>query len=220
MQVPQLHALGLSGAGVLVCMLDSGFHLAHRVYASLNIVAKRDFLHGDTNVDDEPGQDTPGQSSHGSLTLGCVAGWKPGQYEGGAYRASVALGKTENIATETPAEMDTWQFGAEWADSSRGGRHLVEPGLQRVRRHDAVVSLLGHERAHDGGDARGGRSRASRGITVVNSAGNSGADPWHFVIAPADADTLITSGADRLVQRRHARSRRAGPRSTAASSPT
>jgi subtilisin family serine protease len=194
MQVPQLHALGLSGAGVLVCMLDSGFHLAHRVYASLNIVAKRDFLHGDTNVDDEPGQDTPGQSSHGSLTLGCVAGWKPGQYEGGAYRASVALGKTENIATETPAEMDTWQFGAEWADSL--GADVISSSLGYSVFDDTTLSY--HYSDMNGRTTvvtRAAVEAVRRGITVVNSAGNSGADPWHFVIAPADADTLITSGA-------------------------
>src|SRR5258708_21289116 len=34
-----------------------------------------------------------------------------------------------------------------------------------------------------------------RGITVVNAAGNEGATAWHFLIAPADADTLIAVGA-------------------------
>jgi subtilisin family serine protease len=34
-----------------------------------------------------------------------------------------------------------------------------------------------------------------RGITVVTSAGNDGANPWHYIHAPADADTVITVGA-------------------------
>jgi subtilisin family serine protease len=34
-----------------------------------------------------------------------------------------------------------------------------------------------------------------RGITVVTAAGNAGAQPWHFIIAPADADTVIAAGA-------------------------
>src|SRR5204863_216296 len=51
------------------------------------------------------------------VRLACVAGSKPGTYSGGAYRATVALGKTEWVPTETPVEMDYWQFGAEWADS-------------------------------------------------------------------------------------------------------
>src|SRR2546427_271867 len=117
MQVPKLHALGLSGAGVLVCMLDSGFHLGHQAFSGLQVVATRDFIHGDTNVDDQPGQDTNGQAWHGTATLSCVAGSRPGTFSGGAYGAAVALGKTENISSETPVEMDYWQFGAEWADS-------------------------------------------------------------------------------------------------------
>src|SRR4029077_2209979 len=117
MQVPALHALGLSGAGVLVTMLDIGFKLTHQVFTGLNLVATRDFVHGDLNVDDEPGQDSPGESDHGTWTLACVAGHKPDTYIGGAYGCSVALGKTEYGPTETPQEMDNWQFGAEWADS-------------------------------------------------------------------------------------------------------
>src|SRR5207247_11434536 len=52
--------------------------------------------------------------------------------------------------------------------------------------------------------ARGGRTTgvtlaagggARRGITVVTAAGNAGATSWHYIIAPADADSVITSGA-------------------------
>jgi subtilisin family serine protease len=36
---------------------------------------------------------------------------------------------------------------------------------------------------------------ASRGIVVVNSAGNSGQNPWFYIGAPADADSIISVGA-------------------------
>jgi subtilisin family serine protease len=36
---------------------------------------------------------------------------------------------------------------------------------------------------------------ARRGITVVNSAGNEAQTAWHFIIAPADADTILSIGA-------------------------
>ncbi|HKQ56807.1 MAG TPA: S8 family serine peptidase, partial [Candidatus Eisenbacteria bacterium] len=194
MQVPALHALGLSGAGVLVCMLDTGFTLTHEAFIGLNVVAKRDFIHGDLNVDDQPGQDASGQANHGTLTLGCVAGYKAGTYLGGAYAASVALAKTENIASETPVEMDYWQFAAEWADSLGA---------------DVISSSLGYSEFDNPGDSYGyadmdGRTTvvtlaaaeaARRGITVVNAAGNEGGNSWFFIIAPGDADTVITSGA-------------------------
>jgi hypothetical protein len=33
MQVPQLHAAGINGAGVLVCILDAGFRTTHQIFA-------------------------------------------------------------------------------------------------------------------------------------------------------------------------------------------
>src|SRR5258705_1030293 len=116
MQVTAVHTLGLRGAGVLVTVLDIGFKLTHEVFTGLDVVATRDFVHGDLNVDDEPGQDAPGESDHGTWTLACVAGHKPDTYIGGAYGASVALGKTEYGPSETPEAMDNLPFGAEWAD--------------------------------------------------------------------------------------------------------
>jgi subtilisin family serine protease len=193
-QVPQLHGLGLSGAGVLVCMLDDGFHLGHAAFAGLGVVATRDFIHGDTNVDYDPAQDVPGQGDHGTMTLGCVAGSKPGTYSGGAPGVAVALAKTEDDASETPVEMDYWQFGAEWADSL--GADVISSSLgysefdspypsytyADMNGHTTVVTLAAAEAAR-------------RGITVVNAAGNEGALAWHYIIAPGDADTVITVGA-------------------------
>ncbi len=194
MQVPALHGLGLSGAGVLVCMLDTGFTLTHEAFAGLDVVAKRDFIHGDLNVDEEAGQDVSGQANHGSWTLGCVAGHKPGTYIGGAFAASVALAKTENLPTETPVEMDYWQFAAEWADSLGA---------------DIISSSLGYSEFDNSGDSytyadMNGRTTVvslaaleatRRGITVVTAAGNEGTVPWFYIIAPGDADSLITVGA-------------------------
>jgi hypothetical protein len=194
MQVPQLHALGLSGAGVLVCMLDSGFHLTHQAFAGLSVVATRDFVDGDTNVDDEPGQDAAGANVHGTATLGCVGGHLPGVYSGGAFGASFALAKTERISTETPSEMDYWQFGAEWADSL--GADVISSSLgysefdapyasytyANMDGRTTVVTLAAVEAMR-------------RGITVVNAAGNEGATSWFYIIAPGDADSIITSGA-------------------------
>ncbi|TMQ71106.1 MAG: hypothetical protein E6K80_06525, partial [Candidatus Eisenbacteria bacterium] len=154
-----------------------------------------DFIHGDTMVDDEAGQDSSGQAFHGTMTLGCVAGSKPGTYSGGAFGATVALGKTEWVPTETPVEMDYWQFGAEWADSlgadvisSSLGYSTFDPGYPSYTPADmdgrtTVVALAAIEAAR-------------RGITVVNSAGNSGNDPtWLKIISPADADSIVAVGA-------------------------
>jgi serine protease AprX len=194
LQVPALHALGLSGAGVLVCMFDGGFETSHEVFAGLNIVAKRDFVHGDTIVADEAGQDAPGTQNHGSWTLGCVAGHKPGTYSGSAFGASVALAKTEDDASETPVEMDYWQFAVEWADSL--GADIISSSLAYSEFDNAADSYTYADM-----DGRttvvtlAAAEAARRGIVVVNAAGNSGTLDWHYIEAPADADSILAVGA-------------------------
>lgn len=194
MQAPQAHAAGRNGAGVLVCILDSGFRTTHQVFAGLNVVARRDFVHGDTNVDDEAGQDPAGAGSHGTQTLACIAGYKTGAYVGGAYGASVALGKTEDVATETPVEMDYWQFGAEWADSlgadvlsSSLGYFLFDSPFPDYTYADMDGRTTTVTKAAS--------MAARRGIVVVTANGNERGTAWNFLIAPADADTVISVGA-------------------------
>ena len=194
MQAPQAHQAGWSGNGVLVCILDSGFRTTHAAFAGLSIVATRDFVHGDTIVDDEAGQDAAGAGSHGTMTLACIAGRKDGTYVGGAYGASVALGKTEDVATETPVEMDFWQFGAEWADSL--GADVISSSLGYFQ-FDAPYPSYTY--ANMDGKTTTVTLAASmamrRGIVVVTANGNERGTSWNYLIAPADADTVISIGA-------------------------
>jgi subtilisin family serine protease len=48
---------------------------------------------------------------------------------------------------------------------------------------------------HNCRSTNGADIAASKGILVCNSAGNSGNGEWHYVGAPADADSIITVGA-------------------------
>ena len=193
MQTPQLHAAGVNGAGVLVCILDAGFRTTHQIFTGLNVLARRDFVNNDSIVDDQVPPDAAGDGSHGTSTLACIAGFKNGTYVGTAYGCQVALGKTEYVATETPTEMDNWQRGAEWADSL--GADVLSSSLGYLTFDSPFI---GYTQADLDGQTtvvtRAAQEATKRGIVVVTAAGNEGPTS-PSLIGPADADTVITVGA-------------------------
>jgi subtilisin family serine protease len=186
-QVDQLHDAGLSGAGVLVCILDTGFLRTHDCLDSVQVVAEHDFVQGDGVTSNQPG-DEPGQHNHGTYVLSLLGGWDPGHLIGPAYGATFALGKTETIASETSVEEDWWAAGAEWADSLGA---------------DVLSSSLGYKDWYTYADLDGNTAvvtiaadlAVANGIAVFNSAGNEGDDDWFHVIAPADGDSVVAVGA-------------------------
>jgi serine protease AprX len=194
--VPALHDLGYSGNGVLICMLDTGFkNFTHQALDHLDIQATWDFVNDDPNVFDEEGQ--MGVGNHGTQTLGTIGGYHPGELIGPAYGASYILGKTENTEWERHIEEDHWVAGAEWADdlgsdiisSSLGYRYEFDQGEEEYTYEDmdgetAIVT-------------KGANIAASRGILIVNSAGNEGptTPPMNTIIAPADSPNVIAAGA-------------------------
>jgi len=194
--VPTLHDSGYTGAGVLVCVLDEGFNWfdKHEALRDVPIPPERtrDFARGLWSVQDT----TSGGFRHGTWVLGVLAGRRFGTYVGAAYGADYALARTEVGSSETPQEMVNWAMAAEWADSlgadlisSSLGYSDFDPGhpdytYADMDGHTTVVS-------------RAAEIAASKGILVVNSAGNEGNQPWHWLIAPSDVhgDSLIAVGA-------------------------
>jgi hypothetical protein len=194
--VTSLHDIGYSGRGVLVCMLDSGFNnLGHDAFALLRIHATWDFVNGDSIVWDEDGQ--MGTGDHGTITLSVIAGFEPGQLIGPAWGATYMLGKTENTVWERHIEEDHWVAGAEWADTE--GADIINSSLGYLDGFtNGEASYTWHDM--DGNTAivtRGADIAASRGILVVNSAGNEGLaiPPANTLIAPGDGDSVLCVGA-------------------------
>jgi len=191
LHIPELHDLGLSGRGVLMAVFDTGFNLNHTAFDSLRtrVVAERDFIHGDDNTADDPQQDIfVGQHDHGTETLSAIAGYAPGALIGPAYGAQFLLAKTESIAFEQQVEEDWWLQAMEWADSLGA---------------DIISSSLGYNVWYQISDLDGKTAvttkaatiAVSRGIVVVNAMGNEGQTLWRRLIAPADADGIISVGA-------------------------
>jgi serine protease AprX len=185
--VPAVHDLGYKGEGIIICMLDTGFNLAHEAFLDLDVVGERDFIQADSVTSNQPGDD-PNQHNHGTLTLSTIGGLMPNEFVGGAPNAQFALAKTEIVDQEIQIEEDYYVMGLEWADSL--GATVVSSSLGYLDWYtyadmdgETAVTTVGADIA------------ASKGITVVTAMGNERATAWHYLIAPADADSVIAVGA-------------------------
>ncbi|MEW5874563.1 MAG: S8 family serine peptidase [Candidatus Zixiibacteriota bacterium] len=189
-EVDRLHEIGLDGHGVMMGLLDTGFDLDHPVFASLDVIATRNFLSGipgDTNVGDED----PAEMGHGTATLSVCGGFLPGELIGAAPGASYALAKTEYTNQEIEIEEEHWIAGLEWADSI---------GC------DLLSSSLGYTDWYEYADLDGNTApatiaadmAAARGLLVVTAAGNEADDAWYYIIVPADGDSVLAVGASTI----------------------
>jgi len=161
---------------------------------NIDILITYDFVNSDSIVADEGDM---GSDNHGSYTLSTIAGYAPGDLIGPAYGATYILAKTENTDWERHIEEDAWVAAAEWADSigadiitsslgySNGFTHLEPNYSWSDMDGNTTIVTIGADIA------------ASRGILVVNSAGNSGdiAEPANSLIGPSDGDSVLCVGA-------------------------
>ncbi len=199
-KVPQLHqwleenSLGTPGSGVRIGLLDTGYELAHESLQHIEVLDQWDFINGDSVVANQPG-DSENQFVHGTAVLSVIGGYAPGKLIGPAYGADFLLGKTEIRDDEIPIEEDYWVAGLEWAE---------ELGA------DVISSSLGYLDWYEYPDMDGNTAvttlaadlAVSRGVVVVNAAGNEGQREWTYIIAPADGHQVIAVGAvDTLGQR-------------------
>jgi serine protease AprX len=196
LNVPLLHDMGYSGKGILICMLDSGFNnLSHQALDHLDIKATWDFVNGDADVFDQGGQ--MGSGNHGTHTLSVIAGFEPGELIGPAYGASFLLGKTENSDWERHIEEDHWIAGAEWADSLGADIISSSLGYRDQFTHGDIDYLWQHLDGKSTIVAKGANVAASRGILIVNSAGNEGLSdtPENTLVSPSDSPRVLAAGA-------------------------
>ena len=186
--VPALHKLGLSGRGVVVAILDVGFHWSHEVFRQGRLIAQRDFVFKDADVMQNAADPADFSDAHGTATWSLLGGFRFGAMVGPAFGADILLAKTEVGSSEKPIEEDYWTAGIEWAES-RGA--------------DVVSSSLGYTdwytfAAMDGKTAvttKAANRAVSLGVVVVNAAGNERRNVWAHIIAPADGYGVIAVGA-------------------------
>lgn len=188
----KLHSAGFRGKGVLVAVLDAGFYRANQmqIFDSLfrrgGVVATRDFTNNDALVYDD--------DDHGTQVLSCMAANLPNVFIGTAPDADFLLLRTEEANAENLWEEATWATAAEYADSM--GADIINSSLGYTLFDQAGTS---HNYKDLDGETtiitRAANMAWSRGILVINSAGNEGDGPWQYIGAPADAAGVIAVGA-------------------------
>ena len=188
-KIPELHERGLDGTGVTIAVFDTGFpNLGHEAFATMRIVAERDFVNGLDSV-------RASTDAHGTATLSVLGGFRPGQLIGPAYAATFILAITEDSRSETPIEEDNWAVAAEWAEAM--GADVISSSLGYLAFDFPHTSYT--DRDMDGQTAvttRAASMAAARGVVVVNSTGNGGYDPSYNTLgAPADGRDVIAVGA-------------------------
>jgi serine protease AprX len=188
----KLHDLGFRGDGKIIAMLDAGFYRVDSMTAidSLRahnrIIATYDFVDHNSNVYDD--------HTHGSMCFSIIGANDPGNIVGTAPEASFLLYRSEDAATEKLIEEYNWATAAEAADSA--GADIISSSLGYTRFDDSTMN-------HTYSDMDGRTAPISiaaniasrKGIVVVSSAGNEGNGQWHYISAPADADSILTIGA-------------------------
>lgn len=189
-----LHQYGFTGEGVQLAVFDGGFSNVYRmpvfdsIYKDSRLLGTHDFVEGDDYVYES--------SSHGTHVLSCIGAKAPHLMVGTAPDASFYLFKTEDVKGEFRAEEFNWVAALEHADSI--GVDVVNSSLGYTGFNDTTMSYKYHQL--DGKTAissRGANIGASKGIIIVNSAGNEGDGAWHYIGTPADAPGVLSIAAVR-----------------------
>jgi len=187
-----LHNSGFNGRGILIAVLDGGF-LNADVISSLTSLRSR---HGIKKTYDFIKQNAFvfNYHNHGTAVLSVLAGDADGIIHGTAPGADYMLLRTEDVESEFPVEEDFWVAGAECADSS--GADIISSSLGYFVFDDPT---LNYKYADLDGKSIfitiAADIAASRGILVVNSAGNERNKAWMRIIAPSDGDSVVAVGA-------------------------
>jgi serine protease AprX len=187
-----LHNIGLRGQNMIIGILDAGFfnYTGLKSFDSVNangqVLGTWDFVNREASVVED--------NSHGMECFSIIAANIPGSFVGSAPKSNFHLFRTEDAATEYPIEEHNWACGAERLDSAGG---------------DIISSSLGYNTFddpsfnHTYADMNGNTTTAAiaadlaakKGILVFNAAGNEGGSSWHYIVTPADGDSVVAVGA-------------------------
>jgi subtilisin family serine protease len=194
-----LHQQDYTGSGKIIAILDGGFPGVNTAQPFQRLRDNNKILGGYDFVNRS--NDFYSGSSHGTLVLSSMGGYKEFSLVGTAPDASYYLFITEDVGSENPVEESLWVEAAEKADSL--GVDIINTSLGYFGYDNPNYS---HTYADMNGTtnfiSRGADIAYSRGMVVVTSAGNEGSSSEPHIGAPADAVSVLTIGAVDAVETR------------------
>ena len=187
-----LHQQGFTGQNQVIAIIDAGFPNVNTLLAFERLRDNNQILGGYNFADRNANYYT--RNSHGTHVLSTIAGYIENEFVGTAPDAKFYLFISEIAETETVLEETLWVEAAERADSL--GVDIINTSLGYTTYDNPNHS---HSYADMDGNttfiSRGAEIGVSRGMILVNSAGNSGTSSWRYVGAPADASSVFSIGA-------------------------
>lgn len=189
-----LHHKGWRGAGMLIAVIDEGFHMVNTL-AGYDSLRMRGGIKDTYNFNLDTA-DVYGYSSHGTIVLSTMAGILKSLYVGTAPDADYALYITEASLSEQPIELDNMLAALERADSIGADIATISLGyngftVAGIDKSLSYIQLDGHSTIV----AQGANMATKKGMLIVASAGNDGATPWKHILTPGDADSALTCGS-------------------------
>lgn len=174
----------LDGTGIRIAVFDVGFpgvdknpafsHLRGKIIATYDFVKRTEKVFKG--------------HWHGTATLSCIGGKTDSGNIGMATGAEFLLARTEKILSETFSEEENWLAAAEWAD--KHGVNIISSSVGYTYHRYFNNEMNGRSSLV----SRSATIAASKGILVVNAAGNDGTNSWRTINAPADADSVLSVG--------------------------
>ncbi|MEJ5051597.1 S8/S53 family peptidase [Chryseobacterium culicis] len=189
-----LHLAGYTGTGISIAVIDAGFPTVNtgtafaRLWTNNHIKASYDFVTKTGDIYNTA------LSPHGSVVLGVIGGYLQDVFVGAAPDADFYLYRSENATVEIPEEELYWIEAAEEAD--RKGVEIITSSLgYNVFDESRYNYTYANMNGSTSFIARGAGIAAEKGIFVLAAAGNSGQQPWHYLMTPSDNDKVFSIGS-------------------------
>lgn len=176
----------LNGQNVRIAVIDAGFsgidnndYFKH-LFQKNKIIKTWDFIHNKENVYHS--------STHGTMVMSCITGKNDTLQIGMATESEFLLAISEYVWSDTKKDEDRWIAALEWAELN--GADIVNSSVGYTEAFHFPWHLNGKSPI-----SRAANIAASKGVLVINSAGNELNNLWKMIILPGDADSVLTVGS-------------------------